>query len=151
MRDLRSRLPQVPIGKGKGKDKGNSDKGKGKGKEKEDKGKGKGNEDKGKGTGKSKEKGKDVSSENPLVLPDGRRICVFYQVGQCGKTSQTCPNARETATQPETKRAAQSLRDKINNSRPGSQAPSAPATEDPPKKQGSATRRRSRRAAEAKA
>ena len=123
-------------------------KGKGKAKGKE-KGAAKGDP---KGKGKGKEKGK--LDTTCLKTDDGRRICVFHQVGQCTKGAD-CPYAHDMCKTAEQKTAAHKVREMIAAARARSQqpTPAAPATaaeagdeQKPPRRARSRRRSKSARA-----
>ena len=111
---------------------GQEDKGKGKGKGKgKEKGKGKkGDSAKGGGKGKGKKGGSVATPEQAEALKteDGKRYCIFYQVGQCQK-GDACTYVHEYCKTPEAQKAAQSIRDRIKarSQTPGPAAPAAPA------------------------
>ena len=147
--------PGTEKGKGGGKGGGKGKKGDGKGKAQDSNGekgkeggkKGKRSESKGKGKGKEgKSSGwahKGDGAEDPLKRPDGKRFCVFYQVGQC-KRGDECQYAHDYCTTAEQKKAAQSIRDSITAWKAKNAAAPATAQEGgEPKKLSRSARRRS--------
>ena len=105
-----------------------------------------------KGKGKGKEKGK--LDTTCLKTDDGRRICVFHQVGQCTK-GDACPYAHDMCTTAEQKTAAHKVREMIAAARARSQQPppAAPAAaaeagdeQKPPRRTRSRRRSKSARA-----
>ena len=120
-KDKDEEAPAAPGEKGE-KGRGKDGKGKGKGKDKGQKGEGKDSKGKGKGYCEII----DVSSLK--VGADGKRLCVFFQTGEC--QDDDCKYLHEECTTDEQKTAAQKLREVITRARAQSKPPAAPSTYD---------------------